>query len=100
MVTEEILLPAVKPKSTASTAVRRWHILLALSFVLGAFLGLLGLFLSLLSAVRILTNDVITGQTEAALIVIALVLLIAGAHCVDRINELQASYGLGSETHI
>ena len=91
MVTEEIFLPAVKSKDIVPKSIRRWQILLAASFVLGTFLGLVGLLLSLMSAVRILTNDIITGQTEAALIVIALLLLIVGAHCVDRINELRTA---------
>ncbi len=92
MATEELLLATHEdddPRSTIPSNVRRWQIVISVSFVMGAFLGLLGLLLSLLSALGIAINRNITGQTEAGLLVTVFVLLITAAHGLDRVHELR-----------
>ena len=92
MATEKLLLAVhddFDPRSTIPSAVRRWQILIAVSFVMAASLGLLSLLLTLLSSLGIVTNRIITGQTEAGLLVTVFVLLITAAHGLDRVNELR-----------
>jgi hypothetical protein len=84
-------LPAVETKDVPLSPINFWQTLSAISFVMGTFLCVLGLLLSLLSAILILSKTPLVGRTEAGLLVIGLVLLITGSHCEDRINEIRTA---------
>ena len=91
MATEKILLAADDDdsRSTIPLAVRGWRIVISVSFVVAASFGLLCLLISLLSALGIVINRILTAQTEAGLLVALFVLLITAAHALDRVDELR-----------
>lgn len=83
-------LPSVvTPIGPYTASIRRFQLLAIVSFVIGPLFGLLGLVLSLLSGLDVLANSFILGVVESALIVTTLLLLIAGAHSLDRIKDLR-----------
>jgi hypothetical protein len=83
--------PVLYVSKTEANAVGRWRALADVSFVLGAFLGLVGLLLSLFSALHIPPGKTIGSGIDAGLLVGGLVLLMLGAHCEDSITKIRSA---------
>lgn len=94
-VTEE-LLRGVGSEDNVQLAVDRWRAAATICFLSGTVLAILGMGLSVLSALHFLVDEEIGGPAESALILAALVLFIAAAHSLDRILEIKRA---SSEEH-
>ncbi|MEJ7623937.1 MAG: hypothetical protein WKF34_08070 [Pyrinomonadaceae bacterium] len=82
-------IPFAELKEPGSGPIRRWQIASAASFATGMLLGLGGLLLSMLTALNIVPANRANQRFEVMAIIAALLLLVLGAHCLDRINEIK-----------
>jgi cytochrome c biogenesis protein CcdA len=64
-----------------------WFAIMAVSFVAGSSLGIIGLVLSMLTACSVLENTHSVSIMVTSMIVASLGLLLFGAHSMDRVDE-------------
>ena len=81
--------PFAELKEPDSGPILRWQIASGGSFAIGTLLGLGGLLLSMLTALDIVPASRATERFEVIAIIAALLMLVMGAHCLDRINEIK-----------
>jgi len=71
------------------SATRNWTAVVFAGGLIGALCGIVGILISLLTMVGVVTRTRVTGSITVALIVIALSSLFGAAHGMDKIHEIE-----------